>query len=72
MLTEEQMRDKIIAASVKDMIQFGYPQADKENIFTDAVYSLMFKTMLVRYKGNSDKLDKIIDDLLKDIKEDGK
>ena len=40
------MRDKIIAAGVATLKEFGYPSVDKDNILTDMIYSAFFKTML--------------------------
>jgi len=40
------MRDKIIAAGVANLKEFGYPSVDKDNILTDYIYSSFFKQML--------------------------
>jgi hypothetical protein len=40
------MRDKLIAAGVRNLKEFGYPNANAKNILTDMIYSSLFKAML--------------------------
>lgn len=40
------MRDKLIAAGVRNLKEFGYDAVNSENILTDTVFSMFFKSML--------------------------
>jgi uncharacterized Zn ribbon protein len=40
------MKQRIITNSVAALKEFGYPQVNEENIFTDEVYSAFFEKML--------------------------
>lgn len=40
------VRDRLIAAGVRNLQEFGYPDVDKVNILTDEIYSGFFKSML--------------------------
>lgn len=40
------VRDKLIAAGVRNLKEYGYPAVDAENILTDEIYSGFFKSML--------------------------
>jgi hypothetical protein len=40
------MRDKLIAAGVKNLREFGYPQCTKDNVLTDMIYRRFFLSML--------------------------
>lgn len=40
------MRDKLIAAGVRNLKEFGYPSVNAENILTDKIYRMFFKSML--------------------------
>lgn len=37
-----EIKDKLIAAGVKNLQAFGYPGCNKENILTDQVYKSFF------------------------------
>jgi len=58
------MKDKLIAAGVKNLREFGYPKCNAENILTDMVYKAFFVSMLKDNKGHSPQVDKAIDELL--------
>jgi hypothetical protein len=58
------MRDKLIAAGVKNLHEFGYPACTKDNILTDMIYSRFFVSMLKDNKGHSKEVDAAIDELL--------
>jgi hypothetical protein len=45
-LTKTSLRSAIIRAGVKNLKELGYPTVNKDNILTDAVYSLFFRKML--------------------------
>lgn len=40
------IREKVIAAGVKNLKEFGYPDVNEHNILTDEVYSQFFESML--------------------------
>ena len=40
------IKSKLIAAGVKNLREFGYPQCNENNILTDEVYSEFFREML--------------------------
>jgi len=40
------MKNKIIENGVKNLKEFGYPNVNSENIFTDEIYRVFFKSML--------------------------
>jgi len=58
------MRDKLIAAGVKNLHEFGYPACTKDNILTDMIYSRFFVSMLKDNKGHSKEVDEAIDELI--------
>ena len=47
--------------------EFGYPEANKENILTDMIYKEMFKNMLNDNKGHGKNIDEAINELLSTI-----
>lgn len=61
------MKEKLIAAGVKNLKEFGYPNCNAQNILTDEIYKAFFKRMLDDNKGQRDDVDKAIDELLKQI-----
>ena len=64
------IRDKLIAAGVKNLREFGYPSCDEKNILTDMIFSRFFETMLKDTKGQAGRdVDKVIDGLLLEIDE---
>jgi hypothetical protein len=40
------VRDKLIAAGVRNLKEFGYPDVTAENILSDAIYREFFKSMV--------------------------
>lgn len=40
------MRQQIIAACVKHLREFGYPDCNADNVLTDAIYSRFAKSMI--------------------------
>jgi hypothetical protein len=60
-------RNKLIAAGVRNLKEFGYPHATELNILTDLVYSQFFERMLKENKGHSTGVDQAIDGLLEEI-----
>ena len=64
------IRDKLIAAGVRNLREFGYPSCDEKNILTDMVFSRFFDTMLKDTKGQAGaEVDSVVDSLLKEIDE---
>lgn len=57
----------IIKNGVNNLKEFGYEDVTEENIFTDAIYSKMFKRMLESNQGEEDMIDTIIDEILTKI-----
>ena len=66
-LKEIEMKDKLIAAGVKNLHEFGYPGCTAANILTDGIYKAFFARMLEDNKGQRDDIDKVIDELLAQI-----
>lgn len=59
------MRDKLIAAGVKNLVEFGYPFCTKDNIMTDMIYKAFFLSMLKDNKGKAGAaVDAAIDALI--------
>lgn len=67
-MTNIEIRVKLIAAGVKNLIIFGYPEANYENILTDELYRAFFESMLHDNIGQGGKqVDDVIVELLKEI-----
>lgn len=59
------MKDKLIAAGVANLREYGYPDCDKDNILTDRIYKAFFASMLEDNKGKAGaSVDRAIDELL--------
>jgi hypothetical protein len=58
------IEENLIKAGVKNLKIFGYPKCNEENIFTDRIYSNLFKQMLEENKGKSKEIDEAIKNLL--------
>lgn len=43
----QKVMDKIVENGVNNLKEYGYPAVDKENIFTDMIYSAFFRRMLI-------------------------
>ena len=68
-MTNEQIKDKLLTAGVKNLKEFGYPDVSKENILTDMIYAGFFKSMLDDNKGKvGTQVDAVIDELLSIVK----
>lgn len=64
------VREKLIAAGVKNLKEFGYPAVTPENILTDYIYRAFFKSMLKENRGVAgEAVDSVIDKLLAEIAE---
>jgi hypothetical protein len=66
-MTNEQIREHLLKAGVKNLKEFGYPEVTTETILTDKVYKEFFKSMLEDNKGNDKQVDEIIDQLLSEL-----
>ena len=58
------MRDKLIAAGVKNLQEFGYPHCTKDNILIDMVYSRFFLSMLKDQGTQPKVIQSAIDELI--------
>ena len=65
-------KEKLIAAGVRNLKEFGYPQCNKENILTDAIFKAFFASMLKDNKGHGDETDKAIDELISVVESNDK
>ena len=63
----DMIREKLIAAGVRNLKQFGYPMVSKDNIMTDRIYSAFFKSMLEDNLGKEPIADAVIQKLLSEI-----
>ena len=66
-MTNEQIKNHLLKAGVKNLKEFGYPDVDTKNILTDIVYAGFFKSMLEDNKGNGTQIDEVINDLLNEL-----
>lgn len=63
------IKETLLKSGVKALKDYGYPDVDTDNIITDLIYSAFFKEMLIGTKGKRSDIDKEVDNLLKEIKE---
>ena len=61
------MRDKIIAAGVANLKEFGYPRVTAENILTDRIYSAFFRSILEGNLGDPAHDQSILEGLIAEI-----
>jgi hypothetical protein len=67
-MTNEEIKAHILKNGVRNLVDFGYPSCDSENIMTDPVYSEFFKSALKENLGQSTKqVDSVINELLSQI-----
>jgi hypothetical protein len=66
-LTNEQIREHLLKAGVKNLKEFGYPEATTETILTDVVYKEFFESMLYDNLGNGKQVDEVINQLLSEV-----
>lgn len=66
-MTNEQIREHLLKAGVKNLKEFGYPEVTIENILTDEIYKEFFKGMLEDNLGNGSQYDEVINELLATI-----
>lgn len=59
------VRQKLIAAGVKNLKAFGYPEVTADNILTDSIYKAFFASMLKDNLGKAGaSVDAVIEGLL--------
>ncbi len=63
----ENIRNHLLKSGVKNLIEFGYENANVDNIMTDEVYKVLFESMLEENLGLIESVDNVIIDLLKEI-----
>jgi hypothetical protein len=66
-MTNEQIKEHLLKAGVKNLKEFGYPEVTTETILTDEVYKEFFKSMLEENLGNGKQVDEVINQLLSDV-----
>jgi hypothetical protein len=66
-MTNEQIKEHLLKAGVKNLKEFGYPEVTTESILTDEVYKMFFKSMLNDNLGNGKQVDEVINQLLIEV-----
>jgi hypothetical protein len=66
-MTNTEIREHLLLAGVENMKEFGYPKVTIENILTDEVYKIFFKSMLKENLGYRKQIDEVINQLLSEI-----
>lgn len=61
------IRNKLIAAGVRNLKEFGYPAVTADNILTEVLFARFFRSMLEDNLGNGAAHDKEINVLLAEI-----
>jgi len=64
-------KEKLVSAGIQALKNYGYSGVTADNITSDPIYSAFFKEMLLEAKGGSFEFDQSIDELLKQIKDEG-
>ena len=62
------IKEAIVNAGVKNLREFGYPDVNAENIFTDEVYKEFFRSMINENMGFGVRTDIALKELLSKIK----
>ncbi len=66
-MTNEQIREHLLKAGVKNLKEFGYPEVTTETILTDEIFKMFFKPMLEDNLGNGKQFDEVINQLLSEV-----
>lgn len=66
-MINEQIREHLLKAGVKNLKEFGYPEVTTETILTDGIYKMFFKSMLEDNLGNGKQVDEVINQLLSEV-----
>jgi len=67
----EHIKKHLIKSGVSNLKEFGYPDANEENILTDLIYKAFFVEMLEENLGVREDIDAVINELLKELNSDG-
>ena len=67
-MTNEQIREHLLKAGVKNLKEFGYSEVTTETILTDIIYKGFFQSMLIDNLGNIKQVDEVINQLLSEVK----
>jgi hypothetical protein len=70
-MTNEEIKNHLIQAGIKNLKEFGYPDVNEKNILTDEIYSNFFASMLIENKDVkiiTNQIISVIDELLNEIK----
>lgn len=62
-------KDQLIAAGVRNLKEFGYPDVTRDNILTDMIFRKFFRSMLEGTFGRG--ADVVVNALLREIDEKG-
>jgi hypothetical protein len=66
-MEKEVIRQHILKSGVKNLKEFGYPDANTNNILTDEVYKLFFESMLKENLGYNKQTDEVLNDILREL-----
>jgi hypothetical protein len=66
-MTNEEIREHLLKAGVKNLKEFGFDEVTTKTILTDKVYSEFFKSMLKDNLGYTKRVDGVINQLLIEI-----
>lgn len=66
-MTQQEVKVKLIKAGVNNLREFGYESATPQNIMSDEVYAMFFKSMLKDNLGQIKSLDPIINGMIAEI-----
>jgi len=66
-MTNEQIKEHLLKAGVKNLREFGYDNVTTKTILTDEVYKEFFKSMLEDNKGYEKQVDEVINKLLLEV-----
>lgn len=66
--------DQLIAAGVKNLHEFGYPDCNNSNILSDQIYSAFFKSMLEDNlgKGVDENISRLLERIATSVVNGGK
>lgn len=67
-MSNEEIKNHLLKAGVKNLKEYGYSEVTTDNILTDEIYSEFFKSMLEENLGSSFQVDDVIKELISKIK----
>jgi hypothetical protein len=67
-MTNEDIKQHLLNAGVRNLKEFGYEYVTTESIITDEVYKMMFIPMLKENLGMGKQIDEVINSILSEIK----